>query len=238
MLNRFGLAVAAVSLISFVATPSDVEAQACGPGALCPAGYACMNGVCQPYAPEGQVQVQVQGQYPPQQQYPQQQYPQQYPQQQYQQPQYYAPPQQQPAPPRQTRTERRPIIGLVVPGAVLLGVSWIIHAAVVSPFAGWSIDRGYQPEWDAFRAWGLLPLAGPWIQLAIKPDTGGRDGWDPYLVIDGILQAGGLTMLILGLAIQERHEVYVDNERAPGPQFAVLPMVTPEYSGLSLAGIF
>lgn len=147
-------------------------------------------------------------------------------QQPYQQPVYQQPYQQQP------RTEERAHVGLIVGGAVMLGVSWLVHGALISPFAGWSIDWGYQPEWESFRYAGLIPIAGPWIQLALKPGTLNDDGWGTYLVIDGLLQAGGLTMLILGATITETVTVYGDSRTGPSLSFGIAP------GGLSASGTF
>ena len=167
--------------------------------------------------------------------------PQGYGQQQQQQP-YYGQPQpdaqpqpyaQQPAP--QARTVRRPIIGLIVSGAVMLGVSWLIHGAIVSPFAGWSIDSGFNGRWDTFRSVGLVPVAGPWIQLAIKPTGFSDDGWAPYLVLDGVLQAAGLVMLVLGASIQNETTVYAD---AGGFELAVLPTAGDGAAGVAALGRF
>lgn len=171
----------------------------------------------QPPPPQGQVVVQ-----PAPQQYGQPQ----------QQPQYYQP---APVPQREQRTRSRPIWGLVIPGAVVLGVSWILHAAVVSPFAGYSATSGFQPDWATFRWTGLIPVAGPWIQLAVKPG-GFEDSWAGYLVVDGLLQAAGLTMLILGIAIQEEETYYVRGEGGSG--FAIVPTADQNGGGLAAVGRF
>jgi hypothetical protein len=162
--------------------------------------------------------------------------PQPYPQPQpYGQPPYAQPqPYPQPPPP-ETRTETRPILGLVITGVAMLAVSWIIHGAIISPFAGYSLASGFQDSWSVFRASGIIPLAGPWVQLAVKPDGLGSDGWGPYLVVDGVLQAAGLTMLIVGLAVQEEHTVVA---RGDAPSFAIAPMIGPELTGLAASGRF
>lgn len=128
----------------------------------------------------------------------------------------------QPAP----RTEERVHVGLIVAGAVMFGVSWLLHALLISPLAGCSLSSssGCSSTWEDFRWTGALPLVGPWIQLGIKPGGLGNDGWGPYLIIDGLLQAGGLTMLILGATITETVTVYGDNEGVgPSLGFGVGP---------------
>ncbi len=131
--------------------------------------------------------------------------------------------------------ESRPRIGLVISGAVLFGVSWIIHAALVSPFAGWSIDYGDDPQWNDFRIMGAIPLAGPWIQLAIKPTAPFEDSWATYLLVDGLLQAAGITMLILGLTLRKEVGGYANNE---SPSFMIGPMLGQGAGGLTATGRF
>ncbi|MBX3272380.1 MAG: hypothetical protein KF729_19125 [Sandaracinaceae bacterium] len=143
----------------------------------------------------------------------------------------YAQPQYAPQP-RPMRTEQRAHVGLIVGGAVMLGVSWLVNAALISPFAGWSASSGYQPSWEAFRYAGLVPVAGPWIQLALKPNGLSDDGWGTYLVIDGLLQAAGLTMLILGATITETVTVYGDRRTGPSLSLGVGP------GSLSATGTF
>jgi hypothetical protein len=238
MMKRW-LVLSAALAVGWIASPSIGEAQGCYDATQCPAGTACVNGAC---VVQAQVQVQVQGeavpppgygqpqpqqQYPQQQPYPQQQYPQQ--QQQYppQQQPYYAQPQPQPQP----RTETGHLTGLIVAGAVVLGVSWILNI-IVSAFAGAGPSWD---DWEAFRYTGLVPAVGPWIQLALIP-SGGRSEWDQYLVTDGVIQLAGLTMLILGIAIPVERTVYAQN--GGGVQFGFVPNLSPNSAGGSLVGTF
>jgi hypothetical protein len=169
----------------------------------------------QPYAPQPYVQPVQQAPYA-------------------QQPAYAAQPVAPAGPPREVS---RPRIGLVISGGVLLLVSWVIHAAVISPLAGWSLDRGLQPEWDEFRGWGAVPLAGPWVQLAVKPTATSQDGWSTYLAIDGILQTTGLVLLILGFAWPSTEVVYGENE-SDGSSFALTPLLDGNTAGLAAVGRF
>ena len=231
------LVLSAALAVGWIASPSIGEAQGCYDASQCPAGTACVNGAC--VQAQAQVQVQVQGDVAPPppgygqpqpQPYPQQQ-PQAYPQQQqpYQQPQpYYAQPQPQPQP----RTETRPIVGLIVAGAVVLGAGWITNI-IVSAFAG---AGSSWDSWEPFRYTGLVPALGPWIQLALIPSGSGRDGWDQYLVTDGVIQLAGLTMLILGIAIPVEHTVYAQN--GGGVQLGFVPNLSPHTAGGSLVGTF
>lgn len=152
-----------------------------------------------------------------------------------QQPGYYypvAPP--APTPPPQPREETRPHLGLAISGGVMLGVSWLVHAALVSPLAGCDFDS-CQDEWGEFRLWGVVPLVGPWVQLGTKPYSE-RDGWMPYLVIDGLLQVAGLTMLILGVSLRETVTVYA--EGPGGFELGVVPYGGADGGGLAAVGRF
>ncbi|MCZ7686595.1 MAG: hypothetical protein M5U28_50745 [Sandaracinaceae bacterium] len=79
-----------------------------------------------------------------------------------------------------------------------------------------------------------MPIAGPWIQIGIKPTTFDQDYWGMWLVIDGLLQAAGATMLIIGIATPQTETVLAggglrDRGRAARG---------PELGGLALLGRF
>ncbi|MGE0787572.1 MAG: hypothetical protein AB7S26_17995 [Sandaracinaceae bacterium] len=184
---------------------------------------------------QGSVTVQAappQGDVPPQ--YQTHPYPQPQPYQPQFQPQPYVQPQPVPQPTEHTRS--RPIWGLVASGAAVLGVFYFLHAVLVSPLAGWSLDFGLQPEWGTFRWLGVIPLAGPWIQAAIKPGSWDDDGWAGYLLATGLLQAAGLAMLLVGVLVQETETYYAD--LGGGVELGVLPTVTTEGAGLMALGRF
>ncbi len=142
---------------------------------------------------------------------------------------------QQPQPAPQPQTRERPIWGLIISGAVVLGVSWLVHAALISPLAGWSASADLQPEWEAFRITGVIPVVGPWIQMGVKPGSLSNDSWAGYLAVNGLLQAGGLTMLILGIALRETETYYA---RDGEPSFAILPSFGQDGVGLTAVGQF
>lgn len=144
-------------------------------------------------------------------------------------PQQYTPMTAEPAP-----TRSRPRLGLLISGIALFAVSYIVHAALISPFAGWSAFEGYQPEWEEFRVLGAVPLAGPWIQLAIKPTDPFDDSWATYLVIDALLQTAGLTMLILGVTLRTETTARAD----AGPSLMIAPLAGQNTAGLTAYGRF
>lgn len=69
-----------------------------------------------------------------------------------------------------------------------------------------------------------VPVAGPLFYLDIDPVT------RAFLVFDTLIQAGGLAMLIVGLAAKRRVPVY---ERV-----AVAPLLSPNVAGVAAAGYF
>ncbi len=188
----------------------------------------------QGYPQQQQGYPQQQQGYPQQQQgYPQQQqgYPQQqqgYPQQQQGYPQQYG----QPPPAGQPHTVSRPNLGLIISGAVLLGAGWIGNI-IPGLFAGIGSSSS---DWNAFRGTSVIPVLGPWIQLAVKPTSFRNDDWGGWLIVDGALQAAGLALLIIGLATPRTETVYADRES--GFELAVVPTVGSSQWGLAAVGRF
>jgi hypothetical protein len=135
---------------------------------------------------------------------------------------------------QQVGTRERPNLGLIISGAVLLGVGWILDIVTGVPAGDDPFTSGSEPEWDAFRFSSLIPIAGPWIQLAVKPTGFTQDYWAPWLIIDGLIQATGLTLLVIGIATPETEPVYASR----GVELAILPSVGPGHAGLSLVGAF
>jgi hypothetical protein len=159
-------------------------------------------------------------------------------------PQYGSPVYAQPSPymdpaPAQRGGPRN--LGLIISGAVILGVGWVFNI-ITSLFAGVHVDLfgsgsgGSSDAWEAFRYTGLIPVVGPWIQMALQPTSFGNDGWGPYLIIDGLLQAAGLTMLVIGVATQGGDEDTAEND--DGIELTILPSVSPGFAGLTALGRF
>lgn len=138
--------------------------------------------------------------------------------------------------PATVRTEERVNLGLTIAGAAMLGASYISNI-VVSLFAGIGFGSSAEEAWNDFRFVGLVPVLGPWIQLGIKPTPIDQDYWVTWLVIDGVLQAAGLTMLIVGLTVRESVEVRAVAEIGDFT-LSVTPFAGPTGSGLALSGTF
>jgi hypothetical protein len=151
---------------------------------------------------------------PPQQAYPQQAYPpQQYPPQAY--PQQY-PPGYQPWRPVPVRVETREVrrIGLGIAGSCIFGGLWLITGVV-----------GYTANAPA----AFVPIIGPLFYLSGRDRTDDRMG-NAFLILDAIVQAGGVAMAIAGFATKKKVQTTVP--------VVVAPMVTPAGGGLFAAGTF
>ncbi len=107
--------------------------------------------------------------------------------------------------------------GLVIGGAIMTGVPYVI---------GLSLASG-----DGFvnrSGWLILPVVGPWVALGERPrcDQNRDDGLAclgeffvrMFLVMDGMIQTGGAIMFSVGLAATKRQLVRDDQAR-----FLVLP---------------
>ncbi len=214
-----GLGALAPSMVRAQSAPSCVD------NTQCPQGTLCMSGACVQQQSAAQVYAQPQP-------YPGQQY-QQYPQPAYAPQPGYAP--QYPAPARQPHDVTRPNVGLIVSGAVMLGVGWITNI-VAGMFAGLELyGSSSSGQWDSFRVSSIIPVAGPWVQLAVKPTSFSNDGWAEWLIIDGLLQLAGATLLVVGVALPQHETVYSD--RGGDFQLAIVPRVGDQW-GLAAVGRF
>lgn len=144
-------------------------------------------------------------------------------------------------PPAQPARPRGAHVGqsLAIAGGAVLAAGWVFGFAI-GLFGGYhdrtcwigpcSTLTSWDPAWDDFRGTSLIPLVGPWIQLAVKPPSG-PDGWPTFLVIDGLVQGIGAILLFVGVGI-------MGSEQDEPPPVAVLPIVSPTQAGLQVLGSF
>ncbi len=133
--------------------------------------------------------------------------------------------------------ESRARRGLVIAGAITLGVPYVFSASVASSSK------------DDRDTWLVLPVVGPFI------DFGSRKGCDTaycgsgdsdarfLLMLDGLTQAAGATMLIVGLAYPQkllvRDNVWLGPGDAPKPSWSIAPRVFGRTgAGLAFASQF
>ncbi len=131
---------------------------------------------------------------------------------------------------------------LMVGGGVALAAAYAVNG-LISALAGTTVgfcagslgcsSGGSDPAWDPFRLYALIPLAGPWAQLATKPTAFGQDDWGPYLIGAGVIQLAGTLLLISGAVLEARGE-----PESSGPPVAVAPWIGDGTFGLLAAFAF
>lgn len=118
------------------------------------------------------------------------------------------------------RVEERARTGLVVGGACLFGVTYLITALIGSALSDGVNDK------DA--KWMFLPVVGPFVYSTTTESATAKT----WLYIDGLAQAGGVAMFIIGIAGQK---MLIRNDVAS--RVLVTPMVG-KTNGLSLIATF
>ncbi len=138
----------------------------------------------------------------------------------------------QPVPPGYSPREK-PRIGLIIAGAVTLGVSYLfsVLAFAVDDSVSCDFDTGTGDACES-DLWPLtIPVAGPFLTLGT---TGGAQEGLMILILDGLAQVGGVAMLVLGLS--SKKTVLVRNDLAE-VQLAPLA-VEGALRGIALHGRF
>lgn len=118
--------------------------------------------------------------------------------------------------------ETKGITGLIIAGPIVLGATWLTTIGVTAAVAdGNGKAIGY----------AATPVFGPWMLIA----EGAGDYTAP-LAMSGLAQAGGLTMLIVGLAV--RRPVNPTMALGDDVELTVSPTASSELSGLMATGTF
>lgn len=136
-----------------------------------------------------------------------------------QQPIYMAP---QPPPRRRGR-------GLLIAGAIVFGISYGLSALV-------GITAGQE---SPSALWFILPVAGP-LMWASQTDCGSdlEDACRSLAYTFGffvtLVQAAGVTMLAVGMAMRSGDDGQVQQAAVRPPRLALSPILQPGYQGLAL----
>jgi hypothetical protein len=136
--------------------------------------------------------------------------------------------------------------GLVISGAVFAGIGFGFAVAVV---AGTS-ERSSRWNGVPFDQGGLvIPVLGPWVTLgALRRNCGGlyndepagctrvhtQGPWTAILIVDGLVQLLGATLITVGLALPREELVITDTVKA---QVVPMPLGSSGH-GLALMGTF
>jgi hypothetical protein len=153
-----------------------------------------------------------------------------------------------PPPPATGSPEVQPILGertthqppngpLLIGGLIAFGGSYI-PSVIVAAEANTSFDNFL-----------YIPIVGPWLDLANRPQCGGRLqpacstewGRKAILVANGIIQAAGATAIVLGIVLPGRHSELVTAKlgRAQELRMNIVPsQVSADGFGLTAIGDF
>lgn len=147
-----------------------------------------------------------------------------------QQPMYAAPP--PPMMPRQVvRYDLKPRYGMIIGGAVTLGVTWLIHSGVAA-MAQAVFEETERPT--PRQMWpNYIPVLGPWIAMTTLPNDSARGISMVGLAFSGLAQGTGLALLIAGAVSKQRVPVYAWNQK-----IQLMPTISPASTGLALSGNF
>jgi hypothetical protein len=118
--------------------------------------------------------------------------------------------------------------GLVIAGSATLGAMYLLTFFV--GLVAVAIDEGVSGDDNSEFASLFIPVAGPFVGIAtIRPSSSGM----ALLALDGAAQAGGLAMLIGGLAARET--ILVRNRAI---EVRVAPVMGSTQQGIGLVGRF
>jgi hypothetical protein len=122
--------------------------------------------------------------------------------------------------------------GLLGGGIGMLAGGWVA-SIFTTLFTGIVFSFGTSSAYTSsdlnnYVTFGFIPLIGPWVQMGFLPGSTDTGAYVWY-AFEGLLQVGGLIMLIFG-AIGEDAVEYTP---APGYAFNLRPMISPTVQGLS-----
>jgi hypothetical protein len=130
--------------------------------------------------------------------------------------------------------ERKMRLGLVIGGSVLFAAAYLPLAIIGGAYAA---STGYPAA-----ATSAIPVAGPsyFIYSVLKPPNGGDDSCACGvlvlpLVLDALVQAGGLAMMTVGLVGKP---ALVRGARVTTPTIVPMPLRFANGAGLGIAGTF
>jgi hypothetical protein len=136
------------------------------------------------------------------------------------------------------RVKKRARVGLIVGGAVTFGLAYSV--SVVAAFVGTAGNCGGDgtcTPGEVRYSYGAMyvPAIGPFIELG---SVGAAAGGKAFLVGDGLVQVGGLTLLALGIALPRTVLVRAASDSSAAARLSLMPLLGQGRSGISLVGAF
>ena len=122
-------------------------------------------------------------------------------------------------------TTRRMTRGLVLGGALLLGIPWLVNVG------GSALGTLVLPSANRqdFFGWGVVPLVGPLVQMTY---TAGEDWMIGILAVIEACEVAGLIMAIIGTVGEDAEEEQMISD------LHVVPWASPTSGGLSVGARF
>lgn len=117
--------------------------------------------------------------------------------------------------------------GLIIGGAITFGVTYSLSILVAAAGA----DSNFGGSNPVAALW--VPVVGPFIQMAKDNDSATAS---VILAADGLAQAAGVAMFVVGLAAPRT--VLVRNDLVGGMKVQLTPMLGRNMNGVGLAGSF
>jgi hypothetical protein len=139
--------------------------------------------------------------------------------------------------------ERHHVIGGLLGGGIgLLAGGWLVEiistlvttiGGAVSCAASFGCSWATSGNFSTYSWSGYVPLIGPWIQMGTLWNNadGGMYAW---LAVEGLLQAGGLTMLIFGALGED----VMEWQPIAGLDLQLAPALSATSQGLAVTGRF
>jgi len=126
-----------------------------------------------------------------------------------------------------------PRVGLIAGGATLFGATYLVTVlggAIAADVCQSSPDYALGCRTSSWPIY--IPVVGPFAQMGYIEGPGQNTG-RALLAIDGVLQAGGLTLMIVGLATGFRRAPAAYSQR-----LQISPYTGASGGGLALSGHF
>ena len=142
-------------------------------------------------------------------------------------------------PPMQEETvTTRPIWGMVIPGAILLGAGWVVNVFVGSIVGLIGGGLGGSDAAVDYFGFSLIPIIGPFAQIAYF-DFDRESGLLGYHIVLGLIQTLGFSLALIGTILQQevREPLYVELDDQ-GTSLSFMPYASPQAAGLGAALTF